>query len=314
MIAASTDAVAAARCMHLDRVAADLIDQFEGRSVPSLLLRGPAIIRHLYSDAEPRAYADIDLLVAPELNSTAQAVLGENGFQLRDEIGRTRDDRPAWSRTWLRTVDGVFVDLHRTIVGVEADASTAWAVFFGHAECFELSRRVVRGLDADATAAIVALHAAQHGSGKPRTLNDLAHALDRLPADSWDAAAGIAEQLAALPAFATGLRLHPQGAVIAERLDLRHQASTAILLRAASAPPTALGFDWLASRPGVTAKAAFVARKFVPPVEFMRAWSPLARKGVAGLAAAYAWRPVWLMVHGFPGMRAWLEARREARR
>jgi hypothetical protein len=314
VIAASIDAAAAARCMHLDRVAADLIHQLEARSVPSLLLRGPAIIRHLYSVAEPRDYADIDLLVAPELNSAAHTVLRENGFELRDEIGRTRDDRPAWSRTWFRTVDGVYVDLHRTIVGADADASTVWAVLSGHAERFELSRRVVRGLDAEATAAVVALHAAQHGSQTSRTLNDLGHALDRLPDASWVAADGIAERLAARPSFAAGLRLLPQGASLAERLALPHQASTAIILRAATAPPTALGFDWLASRPGVTAKATFVARKFVPPVEFMRAWSPLAREGTAGLLAAYAWRPVWLLVHALPGMRAWLEARREARR
>jgi hypothetical protein len=299
--------------MYLDRVAADLIGQLEARGVPSLLLRGPAIIRHLYSGAEPRTYADIDLLVAPELDAAAHAVLRENGFELRHEVGGTRDDRPAWSRTWFRDADGVYVDLHRTIVGVDADASTVWSVLSAHAEGFELSRRVVRGLDADATAAIVALHAAQHGAGESRTLNDLARALDRLPAASWFAAGAIAEQLAALPAFAAGLRLLPQGAALAERLTLPDQASTAIILRATTAPPTALGFDWLASRPGVGAKAAFLAGKIVPPVEFMRDWSPLARRGSVGLAAAYAWRPVWLLAHAFPGMRAWLEARREAR-
>jgi hypothetical protein len=295
-------------------VAADLINQLETRGVPSLLLRGPAIIRHLYSSAEPRAYVDIDLIVAPDLNAAAETVLREDGFELRHEIGRTHDDRPAWSRTWLRTVDGVYVDLHRTVVGVDADPSTVWAVLSGRAESFELSRRVVRGLDADATAAIVALHAAQHGAGRTRTLNDLKHALDRLPAASWADAAGIAEELAALPAFAAGLRLLPQGAALAERLGLPEEASTAIILRAATAPPTALGFDWLASRPGLAAKAAFLAGKIVPPVEFMRDWSPLARQGTVGLAAAYAWRPVWLLAHAAPGMRAWLEARQEARR
>jgi hypothetical protein len=240
--------------------------------------------------------------------------LVEHGFRLLDEIGRAPDDRPAWSRTWFRDSDGVYVDLHRTLVGARVASATTWAVLARHVETLEVSNRNVNGLDVEATAAIVALHAAQHGRGTQRTLNDLARALDRLSITTWDAAAVVAEELAATAAFAVGLRLLPVGREIAQGLRLPDEITTEIALRASTAPPTALGFDWLAQRQGPTAKLAFLARKIVPSADFIRAWSPLARSGSrVGLAAAYLWRPIWLALHAGPGLLAWLEARREAR-
>jgi hypothetical protein len=55
-----------------------------------------------------------------------------------------------------------------------------------------------------------------------------------------------------------------------------------------------------------------VLGKTFPPPAFMRAWSPLARRGALGLALAYAWRPVWLVVHSGAAVRAWRRARRSA--
>jgi hypothetical protein len=74
----------------------------------------------------------------------------------------------------------------------------------------------------------------------------------------------------------------------------------------------ALGFEWLSRVPGFRAKARLVAGKLVPDVQFMRAWSPLARRGRVGLAAAYAFRILWLAWHAIPGFIAWLRARRSA--
>src|SRR4051812_44549725 len=116
----------AARCMHLDRLAVELSETLRERNAESILLRGPSIVRHLYTSSEQRGYADVDLLVAPENQVLAQEVLVAHGFRLMDEIGRTPDDRPAWSRTWFRERDAAYVDLHRTLVGAGVEPGQAW--------------------------------------------------------------------------------------------------------------------------------------------------------------------------------------------
>lgn len=304
----------ALRCMLLDRIAAELDESLRERGVESILLRGPSIVRHLYPHQQLRGYADVDLLVGPGASETAQEVLTAHGFRLLDEIGRTPQDRPAWSRTWFRDGDGAFVDLHHTIVGAAVDQATVWTVLSEHVEPLEVSYRTLNGLDLDATAAIVALHAAQHGRGMTRTLDDLDHALERLGFETWRHAADVAAALGALAAFGTGLRLDPRGGAVAERLGLPTEASTEVVLRATTPPPTALGFEWLARKKGILPKAVFLAGKLLPPVDFMRAWSPLARRGRLGLALAYIWRPMWLAWNAVPGLRAWIAADRKARR
>ena len=41
-------------------------------------------------------------------------------------------------------------------------------------------------------------------------------------------------------------------------------------------------------------RAVVARREMVPSAEFMRVWQPLARRGPVGIAATYAWRPLWL--------------------
>ena len=74
----------------------------------------------------------------------------------------------------------------------------------------------------------------------------------------------------------------------------------------------AAGFEALAATPGLFAKLRLVAHEMVPTRAFMRWWSPLARRGPLGLAAAYLWRPIWFVGHAPAGLRAWRRARRHA--
>jgi hypothetical protein len=162
-------------------------------------------------------------------------------------------------------------------------------------------------------AVVVALHAAQHGVWVEKPLDDLGRALELLPDEIWAAASALAARLAATPAFATGIRMLAPGEELATRLDLPAGGSVETTLRASTAPPTALGFDWLARTPGGRAKVRLVVRKLVPDAAFMRAWSPVARRGPVGLAAAYVWRLLWLARHAPSGFRAWRQARRAVR-
>jgi hypothetical protein len=301
--------LAAALSLGADLVAAEVTRAFRAAGVRSILLRGPSIARHLYGPGESRGYADADFLVPSAVFAKAEETLAERGFAHSAVLGQHPDDRPQWSRTWKRAKDGGNVDLHRTVVGIRADPEEAWALLSERTEPVEVARTRLAGLDLEATAVVVALHAAHHGPEVAQPLDDLARAIECLPFPAWEHAAALAGRLAATPAFAAGLRLLPAGSELADRLGLPHETSAEVLLRSASAPPTALGFEWLTHVPGFRAKARLVARKLVPDAEFMRAWSPLAgRYPRAGLAAAYLWRPVWLALHAPSGYRAWRRA------
>jgi hypothetical protein len=60
---------------------------------------------------------------------------------------------------------------------------------------------------------------------------------------------------------------------------------------------------------GTTTRARYVASRAFPSPAAMRAWSPLARRGRFGLAAAYVWRVPWLATRLVPALRAVRAAR-----
>lgn len=304
---------AAAISLRADLVAAEVSETFRLAGIRSILLRGPSIARHVYGAGDRREYVDVDLLVAPATMTRAEDILAGRGYAHSAVLGQRPDDRPPWARTWLRSADGGNVDLHRTIVGVGIAPDEAWAVLSNEGEPVEVARVALEGLSAGATAVVVALHAAHHGSAVHKPLGDLARAIERFPYATWEAASELADRLAATPAFASGLRLLPAGARLANRLELPREASAEIILRAGTAPPMALGFEWLTHVPGIRGKARLIAGKLVPDAEFMRAWSPAARRfGRLGLVLAYIWRLLWLAWHAPRALRTWAVARKRA--
>ena len=244
--------------------------------------------------------------------AAAEQILADHGFTHRAVLSQHPDDRPPWARTWKRA-DGGNVDLHRTIVGVGATPDETWKVLGDKVEPVDVAQASLEGLNAEATALVVALHAAHHGSEIRKPLDDLTRALEAFPYSTWQAASTLADRLAATAAFATGLRLLPKGRGLADHLRLPEDASAEVLLRAGGAPPMALGFEWLSHVPGVRAKVRLIAAKIVPDPDFMRAWSPAARRyGRPGLVLAYIWRPLWLAWHAPRALRAWAVAKRRA--
>jgi hypothetical protein len=311
--AISAEMTAAGISLRADLVAAEVSQAFRLAGIGSILLRGPSIARHLYGAGESREYVDVDFLVASAAMARAEQILADRGFEHSAVLGQRPDDRPPWARTWLHTADGGNVDLHRAMVGVGIAPDEAWALLSNEIEPVEVAHAALEGLNADATAVVVALHAAHHGIAVHKPLGDLARAIDRLPHATWEAASELADRLAATPAFASGLRLLPAGARRADRLELPREATAEIILRAGGAPPMALGFEWLSHVPGIRGKARLIAGKLVPDAEFMRAWSPAARRYPrTGLVLAYLWRPLWLAWHAPRGFRAWAKARKKA--
>jgi hypothetical protein len=156
----------------------------------------------------------------------------------------------------------------------------------------------------------VALHAAQHDHRFKKPLEDLTRAVDRLPAEVWAEAAALAERLDASPTLVLGLARLPEGLALASKLDVVRLEVAQAATDKRSAARLAVGFDRLARTSGLRARMGMVAREVVPSRSFIRYWSPLARRGRAGMVGAYLWRPIWLLLHAVPSIAAWRRYRR----
>jgi hypothetical protein len=285
------------------------------------LLKGASIAQWLYDDDGTRTYIDGDLLVAPEDILAAGEILERLGYR------RHFDDRsmPSWWRehatAWIRERDGVTIDLHRKLPGVEIDDATAWSLLFREHDHIMLRGGSVPVLALPGRALHVALHAAHHGvewtgpiapeSRGP--IADLNRALARADEEVWRSAAALARELDATDAFAEGLRLTAAGREMATRLHLAQARSVKAALHATTPPPVALGFEQIARASSFGQRVEIVWRKLVPPPAFIRHWDPRANESRTALVRAYLRRPVWLLQRAPEGFRAWREARRSVR-
>jgi Uncharacterised nucleotidyltransferase len=294
-------ALSAARRLTLEGTTARVVRAMNEAGVRCLLLKGPTI-SDLYDGV--RQYSDVDLLIAPETARAAEGALTGLGFVLRD-------DDPH-SRIWWRR--GVDVDLHSTLVGVQAGSARLWEVLGAETEIQIVGDERVEVLSRPARALHVVLHAAQHGLQEPKPREDLRRALERVPAETWVAAARLAVALDAQAAFWTGLSMEPAGRELSSRLELEKSPTrTETELRAWTAPPTALGLLRLAETPGLGAKLQLIWREAFPSSAYVLTWSPLARRGWPGLVLARVWRPIWILIRLGPALAAIMRARRAAR-
>lgn len=303
--------VRAARTIAVDLATARAVRELRAADVRCILLKGPALARLLHDDDELRAYVDVDLLVAPADEERAAAVLRELGFEQLVSDSELGGHRRLHAHEWRRA-DGPSVDLHRTLPGARADPAAVVSVLFTRTSAIPVAGEEVEALAPPGLALQVALHAAHHGPLAPKALDDLDRAVERVPFADWAEAAALAERIDATPAFAAGLRLRPQGAVLAGRLSLPRAVPVDVALRAGGAPPLAAGLDWLLRTPGARAKLALVARTALPSPGALRLWRPLARRGASGLAAAYVSHPFWLARHALPSVLAVRSARRQS--
>ncbi len=296
----------AVRNLAIDRVAAEVAATFADAGIESLVLKGPVLAAWLYP-GEVRPYGDADLMVAPGNWPAAVEILAGLGFS--DHLGPMAHPRMESfnSTAFLRGADNL--DLHCALHGLDGDPERIWSAFAGAAERQQIGGAKLRVPARPALLLHVGLHAAHHAKGK--TLEDLRRALDRAEEPLWQQALELADALDGVPAFATGLRLLPEGTELARRLGIdegvrsrRHEVSFERV-------PTAEGLDALL-QPGASMRerARTIFDEFFPRPEFMRWWSPLARRGKAGLIASYPWRWLWLLFNVPRGLLAVRRARR----
>jgi hypothetical protein len=303
----------AIRTLGIDLATAEVIEALRGEGIRSILLKGPVMARWLYDDEGERSYVDCDLLVAPADMTEAERVLASLGFA-REGIESVSHDWPKHAIALRRRRDRVAIDLHRTFVGAAVSDRDLWEVLSSHTEEITVAGVAVEVLRPEGRALTLALHAAKDGGREEKVRRDLARGVG-MPESLWIEAAELARELDALPAFAWGLRRIPQGADLAERLQLPTEMPAVLAIRyAEGAPPLAAGIDWFLRSESRRGALAVIRNKLFPSPAFMRAWSPVARRGRIGLMVAYAWRPVWVAGRAIPATWAVLGARLQAHR
>jgi beta-1,4-mannosyltransferase len=286
-------AYVAARMMLGDLVAARLAGAFEAARLPMLIIKGPAYQRWLYAPGHLRNLSDIDVVVAPDELHRAERILQDLGF-VNNYGGESPDFSQFHADKWIHD-ELLPVDLHRRIWGVTVDPALAWRLLSADPEHDVVHGQRINFPARRAQLVLLALHAAHHGADSTKPRFDLQHALEQASLEEWQEAAELARELGAVPPFVAGLRLATGGLELAGRVGLSVDADAAWspLRYDQHLPPTAEGFLRLAEAPDWRAKRALLLREALPSATFMRLRSPqaeLARRGQAGLAAAYVVR------------------------
>jgi hypothetical protein len=310
-----------ARTLLLDSLAAECISSLRANGIQSLLLKGPVTSRWLYGGGQFRPYEDVDLLVAGADFQQASRTLLELGF--RDAYaGRSLNEISAHAITFVlerpplraRFPAGLAVDLHYTFHGIQAPNAAFWALVTESAERIQIAGTDIEVPGEPIRTLLVPLHAATSGRFAAQPVSDLDHALERVSDEMWSAAYVLAERLDAGPRFVAGLAMRPLGRELIERLRMDARIDVRSALYSLGIPPVAGGIERLRTTPGFRSRARLVARELVPTRSFIRAWSPLARRGFLGLALAYCYRVFWLLLKLPAALRAHVRARRVAPR
>jgi hypothetical protein len=300
----------AALSLANDTVTCALLTGLRERGLRAILLKGASLRSLLYEPSDVRVSADIDVLVEESGLDAVEAALPDLGFCY---LGVTvADESRPRRRAWLHEQTGIPLELHTSITGMDAPPDVVWSVLSGQTAVGAIGLCSAETLNRVATALHVALNVAHHGRANAKTMADLELAVASVEPATWRAAVELAERVDAVPAFAAGLRLHPSGEALLEELGVDARPTPQVALRAETAPPLAQGIGWLAELPTARARLGFVARSLFPPPGFMRVWAPSTRRGTVWLAAAYCWRPFWMLARLPGAIRAWRHARRAA--
>jgi hypothetical protein len=273
--------------LTVDAMASEVVRALDRAGCSSILLKGTTLQRELHSDGSLRRYVDADLLVSPRDVDAAGAVLAALGFKLvldhRDHLTIVEPHAQEWGRPPANKVD-----LHWRVPGVGAPASDAWGLLEAHTVPLPIGNVTARGLDRVGIALLTALHAAHHGPGLRKPLDDLARALDQFDGGVWRQAALLARRLDATDAFVGGLRLSSAGEALARDLRLPAIGSSQRALMVSSAPPGSLGLLRVLVARGD--RVRMVRDTLFPGPELMRQNYPLARRGRRGLVLAHCGR------------------------
>lgn len=281
--------------MRTERLAGEVATALEHACIPTILLKGSVLGQWLYP-GQVRVYGDADLLVSPTSWELALIVLDSLGFEKHPRSTERTQFGPTHARTLTR--DGLCVDLHRALPGLRGDTEMTWQSLLACARWQDIAGVEIRVPNHATLLLHIALHASQHArESASKTFEDLRRAIAIASEDEWRCALELAHMHEGVAAFASGLRMLPEGQQLLDSLDVEVPPSLQHELRRHS-DPIVEEIGGLLWAPGnLRFKIATVMRMLFPSAEYMRDWSALARRGKRGLAASYVWRLLWAIGH-----------------
>jgi hypothetical protein len=300
-------ALAVAARVRVDVKGAAVHRELAGAGIDSVLIKGP-VTSALLGDRD-RSYGDWDLLVEPTSHAAAEELLRKLGFTPLTLRGDASHELRHHASTWLRPSDGALIDLHQTLPGATADAAVVWSELRHHRDSIGVASISVPTLDRPASAMVLALHAANHGpANHSRTLEELSAGIRVLPEPVWRAADALAQRIGTGERFCAGLSLVPEGRALLAALGRRFVPSPeqAFLWSGAQGARRLLALQVAGTH---RERFRVLGTALFPQPRSMPQYSALARRGRAGLVAAYAARPFVLLVR----MPAVLRASRRLR-
>lgn len=132
--------------LQVDRQLLRVTQEFERQQIPYRLLKGVALAHSIYPDPSCRSYGDADILVMPErIPSAIHAVESIGGRRLLPE------PRPGYDVRFAKDIplilDGVAIDLHRTLVGGPYGFDLPIEQIFSRRRDVTIGSRVMPSLD-----------------------------------------------------------------------------------------------------------------------------------------------------------------------
>jgi hypothetical protein len=303
----------ARRTAGLDAETIEILDRCAAAGAKPLVLKGIALARTLYRPDERRGYFDVDLLAASEDLPTVGRVLADLGYRNINELSGVDDIGDAChAEMWSRLVPdfgNLMIDLHWRLDGCEARPCVIWRALNSRHMLIDVLGHPVRTLDRPGLALHLALHAAHDGPSDLKTMGDLKRGIERWPFEVWHAATQLAVELQAVEWFAAGVRLVPDGRLLARRLGLPvDEAAHEKMALRAMRPGGTFHLRAFSEAPGFRQRLQVLRRALLPKQAWIVWHYPWATTSRGRLVAAYG---AHILHVPLMAARAWRFSRRE---
>lgn len=277
--------------LRTDQTTVEVVDAFTRRGIDVLVLKGPTLAEWLYPE-EVRIYSDSDLMVGPARRSDAVEVLERLGFRTHCPWLPSPLSLDPGGTAFERGDD--MVDLHCVIPGLHGDPTVIWADLIAKAEPRTKDGVELRVPDQDTLLLHVAVHAGHHANDVGcKAFDDLRRAIVRADEQHWRHALELARAYDGVPAFVAGLNGLAEGRNLMRQLEPGDVSSFRYSLRREDNVIAEEIAALFSSEASLRHRFATVASELFPSPEYMRWWSPWARRGPLGLTLAYIGRPLW---------------------
>jgi len=269
------------------RQLADGLARFDAANIPTIVLKGAAMIALVYSDFALRPMLDLDVLVPRADFERAGALLGAAGFAPQDEDAGTDTPTIRTQVAWVRQTPPFFcLELHWHLIdsGYYARHIPAeW--FWEHTVEVAFRARRLRVLTPEAQLLHLASHLELHHAGAGLWwLYDIAALIHKFGATlDWETVIATAQRFEWGQSLRVALERAqttfgaPVPTSVSARLATERATQHERLARTLAEPSAHLAaflFDgW--EQAGWRARARYLWRSLFPPAEFMRARAPI---------------------------------------